>query len=203
MTPVIGMNIPSEVSLRDPDITRKCILDAALKLFSQKGYHGTNVPDVAQEAAVGAGSIYRHFEDKQGLVNALYREWKEKFRKEIMIPMPDMNLSFRDQFLELWGRLWRFYRTNPNATVFLDVHAHGDYLRAECRELALRFEEDLQQWIKAGQQEKVLTNAPPFQLIAMVYGSFLGLVKQEQAGRPLKAGEIERSGDLAWRILEP
>lgn len=54
------------------------ILDAALDLFVEQGFHGTTVPSIADKAGVGAGTIYRYFENKEALVNALYQKWKLK-----------------------------------------------------------------------------------------------------------------------------
>lgn len=46
---------------------RKQILEAALTIFSQKGYHATNVSDVAAQAGVSQGTIYWYFESKEEL----------------------------------------------------------------------------------------------------------------------------------------
>lgn len=47
------------------DITRRQILEAALILFSQHGYHGTDTKKIAAAANVATGSIYRYFKDKK------------------------------------------------------------------------------------------------------------------------------------------
>lgn len=49
---------------------RKQILDAALTVFSGKGFHATNVSDVAAEAGVSQGTIYWYFESKDELFHA-------------------------------------------------------------------------------------------------------------------------------------
>jgi AcrR family transcriptional regulator len=43
---------------------RDAILDAALELFAEFGFYGTAVPQVAEKAKVGAGTIDRYFENK-------------------------------------------------------------------------------------------------------------------------------------------
>ena len=47
------------------------ILDAACRVFSQKGYFRATVDDVMRSAGVGKGTVYRHFPDKEGLLVAL------------------------------------------------------------------------------------------------------------------------------------
>lgn len=47
------------------------ILKAALHLFAQQGYAATSTARVAKEAAVSEGLIFRHFENKEGLLKAI------------------------------------------------------------------------------------------------------------------------------------
>lgn len=54
--------------------TRQSILDAALTVFSQKGYHATRLTDIAQAADVTRGAIYHHFDNKARLYEALLNE---------------------------------------------------------------------------------------------------------------------------------
>ena len=197
------MNIHSAVVTRDPEITKKCILDAALALFAARGFHGTNVPDVAKTAQVGAGSIYRHFADKVALVNAVFQQWKLRFTEELLNPAPDPGLSYEEQFREIWARLWRFYRKHPQATIFLDVHAHGDYLSDESRKIAESLESKFEAWVRGGQKQGALVGARPEELIAMVYGAFIGLVKMEINGQTMSARHQESSGDCAWNLVSP
>lgn len=49
---------------------RQQILDSALAVFSQKGFHTSNVSDVAAHAGVSQGTIYWYFESKEELFDA-------------------------------------------------------------------------------------------------------------------------------------
>jgi AcrR family transcriptional regulator len=53
--------------------TRDKILAAALEVFSAKGFHGTTVDEIAESAALGKGTVYRHFHSKKGLFSELIR----------------------------------------------------------------------------------------------------------------------------------
>ena len=54
-------------------VRRQDILNAAEKLFSQKGFKGTTTKDLAQEAGVHEAILFRHFKNKR----ELYRETVE------------------------------------------------------------------------------------------------------------------------------
>lgn len=51
--------------------TRERILDAALNVFSNKGYHDTKMDEIVAEAGTSKGSIYFHFPNKERLFIAL------------------------------------------------------------------------------------------------------------------------------------
>jgi AcrR family transcriptional regulator len=50
------------------------ILDAALKVFAEKGFAAARMEDIAREAGVTKGTIYLYFESKEAVFKALVRE---------------------------------------------------------------------------------------------------------------------------------
>src|SRR5688572_27814852 len=123
------------------DDKRRIILDAALGVFAKKGFHGTSVPEVADAAGVGTGTLYRYFEHKEALVNEVYRDAKLRLRAALLDGMaaPD---SYRASDAERWfGDLWRrlgaFARAEPDAFRFLEMQDHVPYLDAESRQLEM------------------------------------------------------------------
>ncbi len=53
---------------------RTVILDAALKTFVKRGYTETKVAEIASEAGVAEGTLYNYFQNKEGLLLALFDE---------------------------------------------------------------------------------------------------------------------------------
>ena len=54
------------------EITRKKLLKAGLKVFSEKGFAATRLEDIAKEAGVTRGAIYWHFNNKLNLFCELF-----------------------------------------------------------------------------------------------------------------------------------
>lgn len=58
----------------DADQTKEDILIAAGRLFSQKGYQNTSIPDIVSELdGLSKGAIYHHFKSKEGILDELMR----------------------------------------------------------------------------------------------------------------------------------
>jgi AcrR family transcriptional regulator len=58
--------------------TRERILEAALRLFADKGYEATTMRDVAREAGTSVGLAYRYFASKEEFALALYMRLAEE-----------------------------------------------------------------------------------------------------------------------------
>ncbi len=54
------------------------ILQSALELFAREGYTGTSTSKVAKHACVSEGLIFRHFGNKEGLLDAIIKEGEER-----------------------------------------------------------------------------------------------------------------------------
>lgn len=53
------------------------ILDAAAKVFAQKGFHPTTVKDVAREAGIADGTVYIYFQNKTALLFGIFDRMRE------------------------------------------------------------------------------------------------------------------------------
>jgi AcrR family transcriptional regulator len=67
----------------EPD-TRQRILDVAAKLFSERGFEGTSVRDIATELGIANPSIYYHFKSKGELLTELLAEPLEYSHRAIL-----------------------------------------------------------------------------------------------------------------------
>ncbi len=57
------------------EVTRRHITEAAIKLFSDRGYDAASVDDICAKARVSKGAFYHHFPSKQDLFLALLNDW--------------------------------------------------------------------------------------------------------------------------------
>jgi AcrR family transcriptional regulator len=189
------------------DDKRRKLLDAALKLFAARGYHGTNVPEVAQAAGVGTGSLYRYFAHKEALVNEVYRDAKLRLRAALLdgAAAPAHIADAEHWFRELWKRLAAFADAEPDAFRFLEMQDHVEYLDRESRQLEMSVLAPL--WL-AGQQlrasHRAATGVSVDVLIALLWGAFVGLVKANRLGYlPLDGVRLDEACTACWRMIAP
>jgi len=81
---------------------RRDILSAATKVFMRDGYAATSIDQVAELAGVSKPTIYKHFESKQNLFAAIWRQFAdEALGAEDLAHLKDLPPR---QALEAYGR---------------------------------------------------------------------------------------------------
>ncbi|MCG8374142.1 MAG: TetR/AcrR family transcriptional regulator [Balneolales bacterium] len=90
------------------------ILQAALELFAKEGYNATSTSKVAKHAGVSEGLVFRHFENKAGLLDAILKEGEKRIKavyadvvletdpKEVIRKVIQIPFSIPKDELEFW-----------------------------------------------------------------------------------------------------
>ena len=173
---------------------REAIMTAALELFVERGFYGTAVPEIAERAGVGAGTIYRYFESKDALVNEIYREQKMLFGQVALDDFP-AGVATREQFRVLWTRMAKFAIEHPSSFVFLELHHHARYLDAQSRQVEQRMTGLFRQVVIGAQARGELKPGDPRVLMGLVMGGFIGVIRGcVDDDRPL--------GEADWKLAE-
>ena len=71
------------MKVKDTSNSKQRIIDAAVKLISEKGYHGASTDLIAKEAGVSQGLIFHYFKNKEGLFFSLLKEKSKMFKEEL------------------------------------------------------------------------------------------------------------------------
>lgn len=183
------------------DDKRRRILDAALAVFADRGYHGTAVPEVAAAAKVGTGTLYRYFATKETLVNEVYRDAKARLRTALIEGL-DLQSPGERWFLDVWARLIGFARAEPEAFQFLEMQDHVPYLDRKSREVEVSLLAPLSlagTSLLSGRGSGAL---PVDVLMALVWGAFVGLIKADRLGYlRLDDATLMRAGEVCWRVI--
>jgi AcrR family transcriptional regulator len=133
---------------------RAKLLDAARKVFAEKGLAAATARDIVRETDLATGTFYNYFTDKEDAFRAVMDEFtalarvgaREERRK------PGVNLEERVfnaycGFFQLVAEdpeMFEIFRKNADAIAMLGA---GDLFEGAVRELA----EDMRQWVREGQ----------------------------------------------------
>ena len=87
------------------------IMQAALKLIAEHGFHGAPMAMIADTAGVGTGTIYCHFESKDALIKELFLELREKI-VAVLLEGYSVDKPIRERFLHLSTVLLKYLIEN-------------------------------------------------------------------------------------------
>jgi AcrR family transcriptional regulator len=136
--------------------TRTRILKAALRLFARKGYDGTTTRDLAEEAGVAEGTLFRHFTNKKAiLVEVATQGWIE-ILTDLLTELSEMG-SYKAVAQVMRRRM-------------LHLHANADMLRVCFMEA--QFHPDLRDHIQSEVIAKMTDVAEAFFQTAMDQGIY-------------------------------
>lgn len=64
--------------------TREKILEAAIHLFAERGYDGVSVRDIAGSVGIKASSLYKHYENKEAILESIFSFFKAKIGQTLI-----------------------------------------------------------------------------------------------------------------------
>lgn len=130
--------------------TRQAILQAAVKLFQEKGFEKTSVEELALASGIGKGTIYGYFQTKSDILKALYEDKLERMHRELTTDA-DQGISITQQMVRMYigeftliaqnFEFKRYFMQQP--TFYRDIHmekhlADGNNFSRQIRSLLER-----------------------------------------------------------------
>ena len=113
------------------------ILSASIELLVSKGLHAITVAEIAAKAKVGIGTFYKHFKDKEDLVQQIWIWQKKDEADYIFKDYSAENLSVREQYFVLWERVVRYFVEHPTEFYFSYQFASSNILTEEINDIAM------------------------------------------------------------------
>ena len=80
---------------------KTALLQAALKLFTENGFHGTSTAQISKEAGVATGTLFNYFPTKEDLINGLYFDVKGQLSRSMGREIQAQS-SFYDKLKKIW-----------------------------------------------------------------------------------------------------
>ena len=179
---------------------REEILRTALELLVEQGFHGAPMAMIAKRAGVGAGTIYRYFENRDSLILDLYHSIESRIT---MVLQKDYSSEkpFRERFLAVGTTLLRYLIASPLEFRYLE-HFHnspygiafrrdklmGNSLTSGCTIIEELFE--------LGMEQQLLKDFPLVILFDLFFGPIISVA------RDCTLGFVELDEGATNRIIE-
>ena len=169
--------------MKDSD-KRGEIIQAALELIAEHGFHGAPMAMIADKAGVGAGTIYRYFENKDVLITELYRKLEEK----IMAALQEgysVGKPLRERFLHLGVALLRYFIAHPLYFRYMEQYYNSPYGASMRRDRLLGKSDNrdiFKNLFEQGISQQVLKDLPILVLFALAFGPMLALARDHILG---------------------
>ncbi|MFD9627266.1 TetR/AcrR family transcriptional regulator [Peribacillus muralis] len=160
---------------------RDSIVSSALELFAERGYDATTIPMIATKAGVGAGTIYRYFENKEVLGNKIFQGYVDIFTATIKNGFP-YEESIRNQFHHIFKSMVHFTNEQDQALYFIKIHSGAHFLNEESHTSFQCLLDLFKNFFDSGKERKEIKELPSSALIAIIYGAFLELQRLVRIG---------------------
>lgn len=163
---------------------REEILRAALVLIAENGFHAAPMAMIAEKAGVGAGTIYRYFENKDVLIRELYKELEERMFPVILAGY-NSDASVRKRFLHLGTSLLRYFIQNPLDFRYLEQFHNSPFGAEYRRDKILGKKEGcdvFRSLFDYGVAGQVIKELPLTILFSLAFGPILAVARDQILG---------------------
>lgn len=116
---------------------RTDVLKASLKLFVSQGVHTVTMAQIGKEANVGIGTIYKHFKDKEEIMQQIWIEQKKWESKYVFENFKNVG-SIEERFRKLWKKVIRYFIENPLEFQFSYYFAASPILTDDIHHIAMK-----------------------------------------------------------------
>ncbi|WP_131831303.1 TetR/AcrR family transcriptional regulator [Frankia sp. CcI49] len=176
-------------------LTRDQLLDAAERLFGQRGYRETNLKQVTDTCGLSVGALYLHFDSKEALLRAVIDRRSVVIMAQVR-SFIEADGPAIDRLLDLVMAEIEFFRAHRDFGRVIDrLYAAGFPTLPELRvdiahgyTTAMQLEAEL---IRAGQRDATI-RAGDADVLARILGSMVGAYRADDAAR--EEGDITGPG---------
>jgi AcrR family transcriptional regulator len=177
---------------------RNAILDAATRLFAERGFAGAPTSEISKRAGVAEGTLFAYFKSKNDLINGLYREIKLELADAMMSDFPRKK-NVRTRLQHVWNRYVEWGIANPEQRKVLAQLQVSEVLTKESRDAGSAPFVEIQTMTRDAIAEHILRDDLPVELISRSLGALAEATMDLMVLYPTKASKYRDSGfQMFW-----
>ena len=182
---------------------RQAILDTALKLFVEQGFHATPTARIAKEAGVATGTLFHYFSTKEELINTLYLETKDILIREIARNVSEQT-TIKSKLKQIFFNAIHWARNYPQQQLFYFQFSHSPFISQITKELGEQRLQFIYDIIEEGKTTDILKNIPTDLLFESSLGLMNGIIKHlmEQAEKVQDETYMNQAFIMFWDSIK-
>lgn len=188
---------------RPKDQTKvRAIFKAALTVVLNSGYVHLKMSEVAKEAGVATGTLYTYFKDKNGLINALFRDLKRSKMKAVFQGY-DPEAPFYEGFKVLWMNYLQAGLQEPARNLFIDQYKNSEYLDEASQILSDNYYVPFYNYLDQAKEQGFIRDVPTRLMTAHLLGGANEIAKL-YFGKDEKISktDVDKCFEMAWNSIK-
>lgn len=181
---------------------RRAIIKTALKLFTERGFHGTSTAQISKEAGVATGTLFNYFSTKEELINNLYFEVKGELSRSMGKGIEEES-SLENKLRKLWSNLIRWGVDNQAEFLFVGQFCSSPYITNFTREEVMKEYVFLHKLVNEGIKSGNIKDFSPELSISMFYQGSRAVVNLILDSDPSHENKLIEDGfQIIWKGLK-
>lgn len=181
-----------------PDV----VIDAALELIAEHGFHGVSMAMIAEKADVGMGTIYRYFASKDVLISEMYKVVENRIRIAVVNGY-SREQTVKERFFHLISTLIKYLIKHPLEFRYMEQYHNSPYGVAFRKNLILNHNEGdpdiFKELFQEGVRQNVLKNLPILMLFSIGLGPLVSLTRDHVFSLLILDDElIDKAVEACW-----
>jgi AcrR family transcriptional regulator len=177
---------------------RNAILDAATRLFAERGLTAAPTSEISKQAGIAEGTLFTYFKTKDDLINALYHQIKLELADAMMSDFPRKK-KVAVRLRHVWDRYVNWGIANPRQRKVLAQLTVSGVLTPESRDAGSAPFVEFQIMIRDAIEQRVFRNDVPVELISKSLGALVEATIDLTVSNRSKAKQYRDSGfQMFW-----
>lgn len=194
----------STTRIINPEAKRTAIIKSATRQFARNGYDGASTADIAKDAGVSVGTVFRIFPTKEDLANDIFQGIcvaHEKINIMSGVAEPETR-GGKESFEQLIKGNVARVQSYPNEFMFFEASFGGTYLNSVSKHIAKRIRGQLADWISYHRTKDVFIAAHVDVIFAMTIGGMARLARESIQRKFTITSDMERDFfEMCWRAI--
>ena len=177
---------------------RNAILNAATRLFAERGLAAAPTSEISNWAGVAEGTLFTYSRTKDVLINSLYQEIKLELADAMMSDFPRKK-NVRTRLRHVWERYVNWGIANPEQRKVLAQLQVSEVLTKESRDAGSAPFVEFQTMIRDAIEQRIFRNDLPVELISKSLAALVEATIDLTVSNPSKAKNYRDSGfQMFW-----